>query len=232
MKPSVSVIIIVKDGERYLSEAIDSVLASDLLPSEILVIDGGSTDRTESIARSYAEVLFLKQRSSGIANAYNEGIERASGELIAFLSHDDRWDSSKLRLQVECLRDNPQVQFVVCKVRHFLDEGADPPPGFRTELLSKDMVAYIMETLVARREVFDVVGLFDSTFSVGEDVDWFARARDLGLNSAVIPETLVNKRVHGGNSSLTSTNNNQLLLKALRSSVRRKRANSNERPYD
>jgi GT2 family glycosyltransferase len=79
------------------------------------------------------------------------------------------------------------------------------------------------ETLMARPEAFARVGPFDVTLPAGEDTDWFARARDLNLKCAALPQVLVRKRVHGSNTSL---NNDQLtpsLLRILRASVERKR---------
>jgi GT2 family glycosyltransferase len=108
-------------------------------------------------------------------------------------------------------------------VQHVLDEGASPPPGFRMMLLERPVPGFIMETLVARRTAFDKVGLFDPSFAVGEDTDWFARARDALVPTIMTPETLVVKRVHDANASLTHAGINSLLLKALRQSIARKR---------
>lgn len=221
--PAVSVILIVRNGERFIAEALDSVCAQTLPPSEILVIDGHSSDRTVEFARRYAAVTVIAQSSAGIASAYNEGIARARCDLLAFVSHDDRWLPNKLESQLAALAARPDALLSFTHVQHILAEGAAPPPGFRTELLEKPVPGFIMETLVARRAAFDRIGLFDTAFAVAEDVDWFSRARDAGLPTVVVPETLVLKRVHDSNASLTTAANNQLLLKALRQSLARKR---------
>ena len=77
---------------------------------------------------------------------------------------------------------------------------------------------------MVRREVFARVGGFDPAFAVSEDTDWFARARDAGMRSAMLPQTLVWKRVHDRNSSLNEPAINGLLLRALRGTLQRKRA--------
>jgi glycosyltransferase involved in cell wall biosynthesis len=219
----VSVILIVRNGERFIGEALDSVVAQTLLPSEILVIDGHSTDGTVEIAGRYQAVTVVTQTGTGIANAYNEGIARARYDLIAFISHDDRWMPSKLERQVAALMDAPDALLAFTHVQHVLADGATPPPGFRMSLLDGAVPGFIMETLVARRAAFDIVGLFDPSFAVGEDTDWFARARDAHVPTVVLPETLVVKRVHDSNSSLNYAGMNDLLLKALRQSIARKR---------
>ena len=80
-----------------------------------------------------------------------------------------------------------------------------------------------METLLTRREVFEIVGRFDVNYTTAEDVDWFARAKDLGLPMGSIPEALVYKRVHGANSSLTDSLNTRCVLRALRESIQRRK---------
>ncbi|HBB32700.1 MAG TPA: hypothetical protein DDZ80_09135 [Cyanobacteria bacterium UBA8803] len=222
-EPLVSIIIVVKNGERYLARAIDSILNQTYKHYEIIVVDGQSTDNTEKIAKSYPQVRYLCQKSQGIANAYNMGIDASIGEFIAFLSHDDTWTPNKLSAQVNYLIDNPHIQYTVAKVKFILEEGHSIQPGFRPELLEGEHIGSIMETLVVRKSLFDLIGKLNPEFSVAEDVDWFARAKDNHIPMAIIPEVLLHKRVHDTNLSLTSSVNNQNLLKILRSSIKRKR---------
>lgn len=220
--PLVSVIIVVKNGERFLAEAIHSVVAQDYGPLEIVVVDGHSTDRTVQIAQSFAQVRTKIQESAGVSDAYNCGIETSQGEILAFLSHDDLWVPDKLTTQVDYLLENPDVPFCTAKASFFLEPGCAIPVGFREELLQGEHVAHIMETLVVRRRLFDSVGWFDTRLSTAEDVDWFARANDQGFAPIAIPKVLVHKRVHDANISLDAGNNRNI-LRALRSSIDRKR---------
>lgn len=222
--PLVSVVIAVRNGERYLAAAIASVLAQEYRPLEIIVVDGRSDDRTAAIARSFASVRYVLQSSAGVANAYNLGIAMAAGELVAFLSHDDLWTPDKLRRQVAYLLEHPSVQCVTARVRFFLEPGCALPPGFRAELLEGDSVGHIMETLVVRRSLFGVVGTFDPALSTAEDVDWFARVKDAAIATAVVPEVLLQKRVHDANLSLNAPENDRNLLSVLKQSIARKRA--------
>jgi glycosyltransferase involved in cell wall biosynthesis len=221
--PLVSVIIVVKNGELYLNRAIESVIAQTYKPYEIIVVDGQSTDNTAKIAKSFPQIRYIYQTSQGIANAYNQGIDEAQGEYIAFLSHDDTWTPNKLSTQVNYLIQHPNIQYTVAKVKFFLEEGHSIPPGFKTELLSGDHVGCIMETLVVRKSVFGVIGKLNPEFTVAEDVDWFARAKDNNIPMAVISEVLLHKHIHNTNLSLNSTVNNQNILKIMRQSIARKR---------
>jgi len=226
--PSVSVILVVRNGEAYLADALHSVGRSTTQPLEILVVDGASSDRTVEVALGFDRVRVIRQASTGIANAYNEGIAEAHGDLIAFISHDDRWLPGKLDRQVAFMAGRPELLITFTHVQHVLEEGSPAPPAFRRELLDAPVPGIIMETLMARPAAFARVGPFDATFAVSEDTDWFARARDAGVPSAVLPETLTVKRVHGANASLNAPQINTLLLRALRRSVERKRVTGSE----
>jgi len=222
-EPLVSVVMIVRNGERFLPSAIDTVLTQDYRPLEIIVVDGQSTDSTPLIAASYPEVRLLSQAGRGVADAYNVGIEAASGELIAFLSHDDLWTPSKVSAQVRYLMAHPDVQYCVARVRFFLEAGCAPPHGFKPELLVGDHVGFIMETLMARRGVFQTVGRFDPALSVANDTDWFARAKDAGVPMAVVPEVLLLKRLHGTNLTANTLVVERELIEVIKHSFKRQR---------
>ena len=227
----VSVIIIVKNGERFLASAIDSVLKQDYRPLEIIVVDGHSTDKTPEIARSYPDVRYIQQQKTGVSDAYNLGIDCAKGTLLAFLSHDDFWTPEKLTLQVGYLIEHPEVQYTIAKFIYFLEPGSVSPAGFRKELLKGEHVGRIMGTLVSRKSGFEKVGMLNTTLSTAEDVDWFSRANDQQVTMALIPKVLMHKRVHCRNISQNVNENNRNLLKTLRKSVHRKKADtiSNEK---
>ena len=222
--PLVSVIIPVKNGERILPLALNSVLAQDYQPLEIIVVNDHSTDRTAEIARSFAYVQVLSPTGKGVASVWNDGIAAAKGELVAFLSHDDLWTPDKLRLQVHYLLEHPEIHYVIARVQFFIEPGCAIPSGFRKELLEQDHVGRVPETLVARKRLFDTIGKFDPRLSTAEDVDWFARAHDCGVPMAVIPKVLLHKRIHDTNISLNVPENNRNLLQALKQSIDRKRA--------
>lgn len=222
-RPLVSVIIAVRNGERFLCPAIESILAQDYRPIEIILIDGQSTDRTAEIARSYPDIRYIYQENTGVANAYNIGIEASRGEFVAFLSHDDLWAPDKLSAQVGYLVEHPGVQYTVARVKFFLEPGCSFPSSLRKAVLEGDYPVRIMETLVARRRVFDQVGMLDPQVSPADDVDWFARANDLGISMAVIEKVLLLKRIHDKNTSLNSPENTESLFIALRRSAARKR---------
>lgn len=116
----VSVIIIFLDEERFLPEAIESVLAQTHPHWELLLVDDGSTDRSTGIARTHAtrepgRIRYLEHEAHanhGMSAARNLGLRRARGKYVAFLDADDVWEPDKLREQVAIMEANPGVDMV------------------------------------------------------------------------------------------------------------------------
>jgi glycosyltransferase involved in cell wall biosynthesis len=213
----------VKNGEAYLDQAIESVLAQTHRQREIVIVDGGSTDRSAEIARSYPGVRCLDQSGTGFAGAWNDGVEAVAGELLAFIDSDDLWIPEKLEKQVALLDEQPDVDYVISRMRFFLEPGHACPAGFRPALLDADHVANMPSALLIRRSAFAAVGPFRTDYSIANDIEWFARAKDLPLTLGTLPDTLVLKRVHDENLSYTAAEHlNRELLDLLRQSVARR----------
>ena len=228
--PSVSVVIPAYNAAKFIRQAIANVLEQTLLPLEIIVVDDGSIDDTAKIAESFA-VRLVQQENMGVSAARNRGIREAKGEFIAFLDADDLWTKDKLETQVEYMQAHPEILFTVSRIKFFLESENYVPPGFRRELLEGDHIGYIMQTLMARPKIFDLVGFFDEKLKTSEDVDWFARAKDLSVASAVMPKVLLHKRIHKTNIHLQSNKNNFDLLRAVKSSINRKHSAKSEQKF-
>jgi len=111
-RPYISALIDTYNHERFIAQAIESVLAQDFPASEmeIVVVDDGSTDSTGTIVQNYApRVRYLRKANGGQASAFNAGVREASGEIVAFLDGDDWWVKEKLRVVVETFEKNPNV---------------------------------------------------------------------------------------------------------------------------
>jgi glycosyltransferase involved in cell wall biosynthesis len=217
-------VIPVKDGAAFLRQAIESVLSQTYAHREVLVVDGGSTDGSVDIARSYDEVRCIDQVGTGFAGAWNEGVDATDGALLAFLDSDDLWLPTKLERQVEVLVERPEVDYVISHVEFLLEPGHECPPGFKVELLEGDHVANMPSALLIRRSAFGAVGPFRTDYTIANDIEWFARAKDLPLRLATLPEVLVRKRVHSRNLSYTAARDlSRELLDLLRESVARSR---------
>ena len=119
-KPLVSVIIPVYNREKYLAEAIESVLAQTYRPIEVIVVDDGSTDGSADIAKRFGSpVRYYFQPNSGAGAARNRGIAVARGSFLAFLDSDDLWVEDKLTHQMAAFERHSDVDIVSGHVRQF-----------------------------------------------------------------------------------------------------------------
>ncbi len=221
--PLVSIIMIVKNGERFIRQALGCILEQSYRSFEIILVDGNSEDKTLDIAAEYDSIHILQQPGIGVSDGYNTGIKAANADFVAFLSHDDLWTPDKLTLQMNYLIEHPEIMFTNCLSTFFLEPGSGIPAGFRRHLLVGEHPAMIMESLVTRKTVFDRVGYFNNALCTAEDVDWYSRAADLKIPSFMLPKALLQKRIHDRNISMDVDNNNKNLLIALRASVERKK---------
>lgn len=226
-RPLVSVIVPVYNGEHFIAEALDSLFAQDYRPFEVITVDDGSVDGTAYIVRSYRDIHYIHQSNQGVAAARNTGIAIAQGEFITFLDADDIWMRNKLRIQVEYLLNHHKIGYVLTWVRNFIDPRFKPPPWLLKNLL-REQAGFSGNTLLARRDVFDRVGVFDTNYRVAEDYDWFIRAEDTGVLKAILPDVLVMKRIHDRNMSAQRKRAISEVLRSLKSSMDRKKSNIQE----
>jgi glycosyltransferase involved in cell wall biosynthesis len=218
----VSVIVPAYQAEAYLEEALESVLEQDHLEVEVVVVDDGSTDRTAEIALAHG-VRALRQPNTGPAAARNAGLAVAQGAFVAILDADDVWPTDRLSRQVTHLLEHPELGIVLGLTEVFLTPG-QPPPAHDPRFAPGEQVIGHPSTMLARREVFELVGGFDESLRLSEDIDWLARASDAGVRAGRLEHTLLRYRVHAANTSRDTRANHAATLGVLRASVARKRS--------
>ena len=109
----VDVVIAAWNAERFLEEAIASVLDQTMPPRAIIVVNDGSTDRTATVAASlHPSVVVLEREHAGIGAARNAGIGVTTSELIAFIDADDVWLPDKVERQLEVMRSDESIDAV------------------------------------------------------------------------------------------------------------------------
>lgn len=210
--PLVSVIIPVRNGVRYLAEAVESVRAQDYRPLEILVVDDASADGTGHLARQWADVRYLAQATHlGAGAARNLGVARSTGLLLAFLDADDVWVRGKLLLQSAALACDPSLEAVFGHVVPFWEDGE-----------GRAMPGPVPGTMLIRRETFDRVGGFDEDPVSKETVDWYLRAVECGVSTRMLPEVVYRRRIHGDNRGIRDRDMGGYLT-ALKASLDRRR---------
>lgn len=230
--PLVSVVIAVRNGEAFLGEAIASVLAQTWTALEIIVVDGNSTDRSREIAGGFSGVTVLVQAGTGLGSAWNEGVRAARGAYIALLDSDDLWEPSKLARQVSALEADSECGFALAHMRFFLMDGAALPPGFARIDLDKAHAGPFPSVLLARKTLFDDVGLFEEQWAVSADVEWFRRVYDSGVRGVTLPDVLMRRRIHAANLSYHHPDGRSFkreLLSILKTSLDRRRKTATEK---
>lgn len=228
-EPMVSVILPVYNGARFLAESLQSVGAQTFPNYEIVVVDDGSTDKSAAIAQSFPKVRYLYETNQGIALARNNAIAQAHGELIAFLDHDDLWAPNKLQEQVDYLRTHPEISLVLANERLFFTDGYSSPFWLKHKLMQSDHLGLVPGTWLLRKRVFEQVGWLNPRFRISDDVDWFMRFLDAGMQYGVVEETLLFKRLHGENASFQIQAAVEEVLAAFRASIHRRRASGVKR---
>ena len=219
--PLVSAVIPAHNAERYIGPAIESILAQPHRPIEIIVVDDGSDDATAAVARSFGPpVRVIAEPHAGAGAARNRGVEEARGEFLAFLDADDLWTPGKLACQLGCLQADPSLDYVLGHAVEF----RTAPDGTVSEGVT--MLGAAAGAMLIRRQAFQLVGLLRTDLRTGEFIDWFARAREMGLPSAVAPEIVLRRRIHAANMGITDRAGRADYAEVVRAALARRRGTS------
>jgi len=206
---SVSVVLPVYNGEKFLAQAIESVYAQTALPSELIVVDDGSTDASREILRQFEGrpgFQAVRTPNRGPASARNTGIELATGEYIALLDHDDRWRPRKLERQLAEFDREWGMSFTAFEFttptgselrRH---DNWDPDPQAVIRQLERWNAIGPPATVLIRRSALERVGGFESA-AHGEDWLMWLRLAAAGYRIGYLPEPLTEYLWHGANRS-------------------------------
>ncbi|MCK4533221.1 glycosyltransferase family 2 protein [bacterium] len=209
MKPLISVIITTYNRKIFLNTAIESVLKQNFQNFELLIIDDGSTDNTKETVNSFIheKIKYIYQKNQGVSSARNRGIKSAQAPFISFLDSDDTWKKNKLEIQYKTMLDNPQYLLSHTEEIWYKNAKILNPRKIHKKHhgnifhQSLKLCAISPSTVMARKDLFDIIGLFDEKLMVCEDYDLWLRftAR---LPILLIPEALTIKQ--GGHSNQLS----------------------------
>ena len=228
--PKVSVIIPTYNGEKYIREAIDSVLAQSYEDFEIVVVDDGSADNTKEVLDKYeAQIKYIYQENQGRSAARNRGVKESTGEYIAFLDADDLWEVDKLMLQMAYFEKNSNLGLIYSDALSVRDREVLVPSLFRErrpyagrcfdKLLYENFIP--TQTVIVKKMVFEAVGGFDESIEVSEDYDlWLKILKKYEIS--YIDKVLARYRLHNNNVSQDiekmSLAHHNILLKNIHSS--------------
>lgn len=207
--PTVSVVLPVYNGERYLAASIKSILRQTLEEFELLVVDDGSVDRSAAIAQSFGDprIRYLGRPQRGIVAALNDGFALARGEFIARMDADDVAYPVRLRTQVDWLRRHPDVGLLGTAC-HAVDENNQwigwwrwPETDLEIRWFSLLGCPFAHPTMMIRRQCLDTHGLaYRDTYPAVEDYDLWRRVLDR-TQGANLSQALLRYRVHGSSTT-------------------------------
>ncbi len=203
-QPLVSVIIPTYNCDRYIAQALESVLQQQNCPYEVIIIDDGSTDSTQAVLQPYQNsIRYLRQQNQGVAAARNHGIAVAQADLIAFLDADDYFLPDKLTRQAAIFAKRPDLGIVHSGWQRVDSEGNKlldvrpwqkiPELTLETWLRHKPVLPSAM---MFRREWLQYVGGFDARFPPAEDTDLVLKLALKGCRSTWLRQITVCYRQH------------------------------------
>ena len=219
----VSVVTPAFEEEAFIAEALQSVLAQTYRPVELIVVDDGSRDRTAEIAAAHEARVLRRTQRGGPAAARNAGLALARGDYWTIFDADDVMAPEGLSRQVAHLEQHPELGIVFGLTEAFVSPGEGRPSHFRSAWANGPF-PWHTGTMMARREVLELVGPFDETLRLGEDIEWLARAKDAGVRVGRADHVALRYRIHRANTTSDTHAKQQAMLRALRMSVRRRRA--------
>lgn len=223
---SISVILPLYNAEEYIGEALNSILSQTLKPFEIIVINDGSTDKSLSKIELFGKkIKIINQQNKGAGAARNEGIKIAKGEYLAFLDADDVWLDNKLEEQFNYLISHPETEIVSGFVEQFISPELSVEDTNKLNPMLQNMPGYLPGAILIKKSDFLKVGFFNEQLHLGEFIDWYSRAKDLGFRDEILPYTLLRRRIHNNNMGIYKKEHVKDYLKVLRASLNRKRKN-------
>ena len=220
--PSISVLLPVYNGERWLSQSIESVLSQTFADFELLIIDDGSTDSSLSIIRDFAlldsRVRYLEQENHGLVSTLNRGIQACNADWIARIDADDLWHPIKLSEQYSLVKNLPSIScvgtgFVIINPHASPLRTVEPASDHDTILdqLLTHRTCFPHSSAMFRRDLALRLAGYRLTMPRAQDTDFWLRLSELGC-LAVVPRPLVSVRVHGSQLSSGSGADDQLLF--------------------
>jgi glycosyltransferase involved in cell wall biosynthesis len=205
----VSVVIPVRNGAAFVAEAIESVLVqtgNGARVTQVIVVDNNSTDETSAAVETFiatrgaGRVTLLSEKRPNAANARNAGARVATGDWLAFLDADDLWLPEKLQRQMQARERHPETELLFTLGAEFISPEIHAEDRGKLAVRPEPYAMLTPSSLLLRREVFAHVGDLPDVPS-GEFIAWYGWARELGYKELVVPEVLVKRRIHGGNST-------------------------------
>jgi glycosyltransferase involved in cell wall biosynthesis len=215
-EPLVSAIMCVRNGAKYLREALDSIANQRLEDLQVIIVDDGSTDDSVQIARDHSLMPeIVSQKPLGLGAALNYGIRVARGRFLSFLDCDDVWMPGRLDSMLAVFEKDSKIDFVFGKTVN-TDEHLN-------EISQPRSARLIGATMIKRASALRI-GELRTDVSHAAILDWSGRASILGLQYHMMNEVVLLRRIHGENMGIRDRLKARAdLLRVVRGHLKRKR---------
>lgn len=211
--PFFSVIVPVYNHDKYLGEALDTLLAQTFTNWEAIIVNDGSTDNTKEVIAKYLSLdkrfKAIHKENGGVSSALNAGIKNAKGEWICWLSSDDWFEPTKLEIHRKAIVQFPEIKFFTSHWYIYLQQtGQKIKTGTWLEPFEREFQVtrffwanYVHGNSIAiHKSVFDSVGLFDENLRQGQDFDMWLRI-SAQYESIFLDHRTCTTRIHPGQTT-------------------------------
>ena len=217
----ISVITPVYNNKEYISKAIENYLQQGSTQTELIIVDGGSTDGTVEIIKAYAEkngsIRWLSEKDNGQSNAMNKGIRMAQGEFISFLNVDDYYSEEVFKSVISLLKNDTTIDFLVGDCQVWDADGGliyvnRPSKIEKWHLLSGYHFPVNPTAYFYRKKIHFDVGLYNEANHLNMDLEFLLNAR-MHYKFHYVPELFGNFRLLPNTKTVSEMENNQLEIR-------------------
>lgn len=212
MLPTVSINLCCYNSEKFLEETIQSIFAQTYKDWELVIINDGSTDSTESIIKQYIDrgypIIYCWQENHGLGYSRNEALKRSKGKYIAFIDHDDIWLPAKLEKQISLFSDNSGIDFIYTNyyIMKNYQKGlvlkGKQPEGYVFENFLYHYPVGLLTVMIRRNVLTERNIEFDENLHLSEEHDVFMRLL-YKSKAGYIKDPLAIYRIHPQMASIT-----------------------------
>ncbi len=217
---TITVIIPLYNTEKYIVEAIESLINQTRRVDQIIVVNDGSTDSSISQLSKFPSLEIYQKENSGIVDTLNLGLSKATGDFIGFLDADDRYRNNKLEIQSDLLQKNKNVDVVFGGSINFKIN-----PITQKEEILKKILGKGFNLGLYRRSVFEKVGNLILNPSLNYVIEWHDRANHFEIQNLSHNEIVYERRIHDSNTGILNKEKHNLeYLNTIKASLDRRRA--------
>ena len=205
MNELISVIIPVKNGSKYIDQAIEGILAQKM-NVEIIVVDDASTDNTIEIAESYGCKVVRHEITKGQVTGKNSGLKIANGKYILFHDHDDVMNEGSLKKLYDEISSDKNIMAVEAKVQDWYSPDLPQEERVKTIIRQEPYWGLFTGAILMKKEVFDKIGYFNESINSGEIIEWQTKMDSKGLKIKKLDFVSTMRRIHTSNFGKTDQN--------------------------